>query len=219
MALDEEAFPFEEKAIGVHEKNMEMLRAGVFNAWTEKSLGRLARADAGPLRETGSEQRLPRRDRQLCVSHRPRRRLTPPPSLTTAAGAIPVRRRNAAPTTETHGVSHAECASRTRADDSDRPTAIAWVAGCLRPGCVPSAAHAVRSRATLAGDEQAGATPAAAGRWTSTQDAGGFTITQRVRGRRRRARRLRGGGAHAAGGAVRAGHRPAAQGDRTGARH
>jgi cellulose synthase operon protein C len=41
QALDEEAFPFEEKAIGVHEKNMEMLRAGVFNEWTKKSLVRL----------------------------------------------------------------------------------------------------------------------------------------------------------------------------------
>jgi tetratricopeptide (TPR) repeat protein len=40
--LEEAAFPFEEKAIKVHEKNMEMLHAGVFNAWTEKSLGRLA---------------------------------------------------------------------------------------------------------------------------------------------------------------------------------
>jgi tetratricopeptide (TPR) repeat protein len=42
MALDEEAFPFEEKAIGVHEKNMELIHAGVFDEWTEKSLGRLA---------------------------------------------------------------------------------------------------------------------------------------------------------------------------------
>src|SRR5262249_55287910 len=41
-ALEESAFPFEEKAIKVHEKNMEMLHAGVFNAWTEKSLSRLA---------------------------------------------------------------------------------------------------------------------------------------------------------------------------------
>jgi len=41
-ALDEEAFPFEEKAIGLHEKNLEMMRNGAFNAWTEKSLGRLA---------------------------------------------------------------------------------------------------------------------------------------------------------------------------------
>jgi cellulose synthase operon protein C len=41
QALDEQAFPFEEKAIGVHEKNMEMLRAGVFNQWTKRSLERL----------------------------------------------------------------------------------------------------------------------------------------------------------------------------------
>src|SRR5262249_7246258 len=39
--LEEAAFPFEEKAIKVHEKNMELLHAGVFNAWTEKSLSRL----------------------------------------------------------------------------------------------------------------------------------------------------------------------------------
>jgi tetratricopeptide (TPR) repeat protein len=41
MALDEQAFPFEEKAINVHEKNMELLHGGVFNSWTEKSLNRL----------------------------------------------------------------------------------------------------------------------------------------------------------------------------------
>jgi len=41
-ALDEQAFPFEEKAINVHEKNMEMLRTGVFNEWTKKSLDRLS---------------------------------------------------------------------------------------------------------------------------------------------------------------------------------
>jgi len=39
--LDEAAFPFEEKTINVHEKNMELLHAGVFNSWTEKSLSRL----------------------------------------------------------------------------------------------------------------------------------------------------------------------------------
>ena len=41
-SLDEAAYPFEDKAIKVHEKNMEMLHAGVFNPWTEKSLSRLA---------------------------------------------------------------------------------------------------------------------------------------------------------------------------------
>src|SRR5215470_5612384 len=52
-ALEEAAFPFEEKAIKVHEKNMEMLHAGVFNAWTEKSLSRLA--DMVPGRYAKSE--------------------------------------------------------------------------------------------------------------------------------------------------------------------
>ena len=42
LALEEEAFPFEEQAIEVHQKNLELLQAGVFNAWTEKSLGHLA---------------------------------------------------------------------------------------------------------------------------------------------------------------------------------
>jgi hypothetical protein len=46
-ALEEEAFPVEEKAIGVHEKNLELLRTGVVNAWTEKSLGRLAQLVPG----------------------------------------------------------------------------------------------------------------------------------------------------------------------------
>jgi len=41
LSLEEEAFPFEEKAIAVHEKNLELMQAGVFNAWTEKSFGKL----------------------------------------------------------------------------------------------------------------------------------------------------------------------------------
>jgi tetratricopeptide (TPR) repeat protein len=40
--LEETAAPFKEKAIGLDEKNLEMLRAGVSNEWIEKSLGRLA---------------------------------------------------------------------------------------------------------------------------------------------------------------------------------
>jgi cellulose synthase operon protein C len=42
MAIEEEAFPFEERAIDVHEKNLELLTAGVFNQWIERSLGKLA---------------------------------------------------------------------------------------------------------------------------------------------------------------------------------
>ena len=42
LAIEEEAFPFEEQAIAVHEKNMELLRSGIHNTWTDKSLSRLA---------------------------------------------------------------------------------------------------------------------------------------------------------------------------------
>ena len=54
--LDEAAFPFEEKAINVHEKNMELLHAGIFNSWTEKSLSRLTELMPGRYakRETSS---------------------------------------------------------------------------------------------------------------------------------------------------------------------
>jgi tetratricopeptide (TPR) repeat protein len=52
LALEQEAFPFEQKAIDVHEKNLELLRTGVFNTWTEKSLGKLAELVPGRYAKT-----------------------------------------------------------------------------------------------------------------------------------------------------------------------
>ncbi len=47
-ALDEEAFPFEEKAIKVHEKNLELMSGDhLYNSWIEKSLARLAQLMPG----------------------------------------------------------------------------------------------------------------------------------------------------------------------------
>ncbi len=45
--LEGEAFPFEEKAIAVHQKNLELLGTGVHNSWIEKSLSRLAELSPG----------------------------------------------------------------------------------------------------------------------------------------------------------------------------
>jgi tetratricopeptide (TPR) repeat protein len=42
MVLEEEAYPFEEQAIEVHEKNLELMTVGVYNVWIEKSLYELA---------------------------------------------------------------------------------------------------------------------------------------------------------------------------------
>jgi hypothetical protein len=42
LVIEEEAWPFEERAIEVHEANFEMLAAGIYNAWVQKSLNELA---------------------------------------------------------------------------------------------------------------------------------------------------------------------------------
>ncbi len=42
LVLEEQAYPFEEKAIDVHEKNIELLSIGVYNKWIEKSIEKLA---------------------------------------------------------------------------------------------------------------------------------------------------------------------------------
>jgi outer membrane protein assembly factor BamD (BamD/ComL family) len=52
-ALDEEAFPFEEQAIKVHEKNLELMSGDhLFNTWIEKSLARLAELMPGRYAKT-----------------------------------------------------------------------------------------------------------------------------------------------------------------------
>ena len=42
LVIEEEAYPFEERAIGVHEENSELLAVGIFNPWIQKSLDKLA---------------------------------------------------------------------------------------------------------------------------------------------------------------------------------
>ncbi len=42
LVIEEEAFPFEERAIEVHEENFELLASGVYNGWVQKSLDKLA---------------------------------------------------------------------------------------------------------------------------------------------------------------------------------
>jgi len=42
LVIEEEAWPFEEQAIEVHEANFELLAAGLYNSWIQKSLDELA---------------------------------------------------------------------------------------------------------------------------------------------------------------------------------
>jgi hypothetical protein len=43
LALEDQAFPFEDKAIQIHEKNLELLSLGVFSSWIDKSIETLAK--------------------------------------------------------------------------------------------------------------------------------------------------------------------------------
>jgi outer membrane protein assembly factor BamD (BamD/ComL family) len=43
LALEEQAFPFEEKAIDVHQKNTDLVKLGMYNKWVEKSFAKLAK--------------------------------------------------------------------------------------------------------------------------------------------------------------------------------
>ena len=42
LVIEEEAYPFEERAIQVHEENFELLAGGIYNPWVQKSLSQLA---------------------------------------------------------------------------------------------------------------------------------------------------------------------------------
>jgi hypothetical protein len=43
LALEDQAYPFEEKAIQIHEKNLELLSLGIFSSWIDKSIETLAK--------------------------------------------------------------------------------------------------------------------------------------------------------------------------------
>jgi TolA-binding protein len=54
LAIEEQAYPFEEKAIHVHESNLKLISRGVYNEWIEKSLQKLA--ESVPARYDKSEE-------------------------------------------------------------------------------------------------------------------------------------------------------------------
>ncbi len=43
LAIEEQAYPFEDKAIETHKKNLELMTVGIYNEWIDKSLQKLAK--------------------------------------------------------------------------------------------------------------------------------------------------------------------------------
>ncbi len=56
LVIEEEAWPFEERAIEVHEANFELLAAGLYNPWIQKSLSELATLMPGRYAKNESSQ-------------------------------------------------------------------------------------------------------------------------------------------------------------------
>ena len=49
LAIEEQAYPFEEKAIQIHEKNLELISIGIYNAWIDKSSCKIGQIGTCPL--------------------------------------------------------------------------------------------------------------------------------------------------------------------------
>jgi hypothetical protein len=54
LEIEDQAYPFEEKAIEVHESNLELISRGVYNDWIDKSLQKLA--ESVPVRYDKTEE-------------------------------------------------------------------------------------------------------------------------------------------------------------------
>jgi tetratricopeptide (TPR) repeat protein len=67
-ALQEQAFPFEERAIQVHEKNLELVSAGTYDQWIEKSVAKLA--ELVPGRYAKEERSVPVLDSLMSFTYR-----------------------------------------------------------------------------------------------------------------------------------------------------
>ncbi len=57
LALEDQAYPFEEKTIAVHEKNVELLHSGIYSPWIDRSIEKLAKLV--PARFAKYEETLP----------------------------------------------------------------------------------------------------------------------------------------------------------------
>ena len=69
LVIEEEAYPFEEQAIAVHEENHELLVSGIYKPLGTEKHGQARRTDAGPLCEDRNERGLSWLTRRIRISH------------------------------------------------------------------------------------------------------------------------------------------------------
>ena len=87
VLLEEQAFPFEEKATELHEVNARRAASGVYDKWVQEQLRRVARAAPGALRQGRGQRRSRRCDPLAPLRRSPRAR-----SCSAPAGCSTVER-------------------------------------------------------------------------------------------------------------------------------
>jgi cellulose synthase operon protein C len=114
LALEEQAFPFEEKAIEVHQKNTDLVKQGIYNQWVDKSFVKLAKlVPARYAKFEESSGPVESFDRLVAFG-----KLTEPPAPVVAAlTPSPLAGQAAAPTQGTQAQTPAEATP-----EGDKPT-------------------------------------------------------------------------------------------------
>ncbi len=90
LAIEEQAYPFEDKAIAMHKSNLELISRGVYNEWIDKSLQKLAKFV--PARYDKPEEESPvitQLDRYLFAIERPELSVQAPERAAASAGPGP----------------------------------------------------------------------------------------------------------------------------------
>ena len=104
-ALEEEAFPFEERAIEVHEKNLELMASGIYNPWIERSLTRLAELVPGRYaKPEASSGWIASIDTYVYEARKPRGDVPNGAGIAEAAAAAPVSGAEGTPVVETEAI-------------------------------------------------------------------------------------------------------------------
>lgn len=107
LALEDQIFPFEEKAISVHRKNLELISIGVYSSWIDKSLeklGKLLPARYAKYEESmGFIQTIDFYQYQFVP--KPYTPPAPPKKAMPSAGVVPVGDAQAPPANEASGTS------------------------------------------------------------------------------------------------------------------
>lgn len=100
LSIEEQAYPFEEKTIQVHQKNLELMTRGIYNPWIEKSVEKLAKlvpARYAKFEESsGFIEAIDTVNYATLIDPKPVTSKSPPIAIPPTAGLVPAREESSA---------------------------------------------------------------------------------------------------------------------------